>query len=325
MDDFNVASLNQSKNEWSSRLVNILSPLMIEGIKSIFDESYKLCKENGELGKYLMTFQNFISRIPKWNANIIEAERTRIVEKSGCSYLEDLITCVYVIQLKLLTAMRVGQKQKKIDIAIPKIDDFIHKVYITIARKIYKYVYLFEVNIPPLQIQKNNRELEIIVQECILNTIRESIPIEALLRAYMDETTEEEYTEEIKEVIEEKVVPPVASAEAAPAPVATSSSDDISRPSIQFNDVDYTQGENNTIQEISAPKDYNTLKQKSDEALVRQKAEAAEEEDDDIVKLSISDNSVDLGLEITDIESRNPSPIPSEFDFKIEELPDLMN
>ena len=30
-------------------------------------------------------------------------------------------------------------------------------------------------------------------------------------------------------------------------------------------------------------------------------------------------------LEITDIESRNPSPIPSEFDFKIEELPDLMN
>ena len=120
-------------------------------------------------------------------------------------------------------------------------------------------------------------------------------------------------------------MPPVASAEAAPAPVATSSSDDISRPSIQFNDVDYTQGENNTIQEISAPKDYNTLKQKSDEALVRQKAEAAEEEDDDIVKLSISDNSVDLGLEITDIESRNPSPIPSEFDFKIEELPDLMN
>jgi len=336
MDDFNVATLNQSKNEWSSRLVNILSPCMIEGIKSIFDESYKLCKDNGELGKYLMTFQNFISRIPKWNANIIEAERSRIVEKSGCSYLEDLISCVYIIQLKLLTAMRVGQKQKKIDIAIPKIDDFIHKVYITIARKIYKYVYLFEINIPPLQIQKHNRELEIIVQECILNTIRESIPIEALLRAYMDETTEEEYTEEIKEeVIERKesdvVAAPVAAVAAPVAPVAAvaavaADNETISRPSIQFNDVDYTQGENNTIQEISAPKDYNTLKQKSDDALVRQKAEAAEEDDDDIIKLNINeDSNFDLGLEITDIESRNPSPISSEFDFKIEELPDLMS
>ena len=159
MDDFNVATLNQSKNEWGSRLVNILTPFMIVGLRSIFDESFRLCKENGETNKYLMTFQNFISRIPKWNTNIIEAERARIVEKSGCSYLEDLVTCVYIIQLKLLTAIRVGQKQKKIDINIPKIDDFIHKVYITIARKIYKYVYLFEVNIPPLQTQKNNREL----------------------------------------------------------------------------------------------------------------------------------------------------------------------
>jgi hypothetical protein len=322
MDDFNVANLNQSKNEWSSRLVNILSPFMIEGIKSIFEESYKLCKENGETSKYLMTFQNFISRIPKWNANIIEAERARIVEKSGCSYLEDLITCVYIIQLKLLTAMRVGQKQKKIDITIPKIDDFIHKVYITIARKIYKYVYLFEINIPPLQIQKNNRELEIIVQECILNTIRESIPIEALLRAYMDETTEEEYTEEIKEeVIEKKLDIKTGGANVVPVvPVS-----DTFKPSIQFNDVDYTQGDNNTIQEIIAPKDYDTLKQKSDDALMRQKAEALAEEDDDIVKLNITDSPIDLGIEITDIESRNPSPIPSEFDFKIEELPDLLS
>jgi hypothetical protein len=218
--------------------------------------------------------------------------------------------------------MRVGQKQKKIDITIPKIDDFIHKVYITIARKIYKYVYLFEINIPPLQIQKNNRELEIIVQECILNTIRESIPIEALLRAYMDETTEEEYTEEIKEeVIEKKLDIKTGGANVVPVvPVS-----DTFKPSIQFNDVDYTQGDNNTIQEIIAPKDYDTLKQKSDDALMRQKAEALAEEDDDIVKLNITDSPIDLGIEITDIESRNPSPIPSEFDFKIEELPDLLS
>ena len=216
MDDFNVSTLHESRNEWCAKLLTILTPLIIEGYKSIFMEAVKLCKENHEDEKYLMTFQNFIQRVSKWNPTIIETERKRIIEKSGCTYLEELVSCVHLIQLKLLTAMRVGQKQKKIDISIPKLDDFIHKVYIQAARKIYKNVYLFQTNIEPLQTLKHNRELEIIIQECILNTVRESIPVETILKAYMDETVEENITEEIKEeiiheepIIEEPVKPAI--------------------------------------------------------------------------------------------------------------------
>jgi hypothetical protein len=54
----------------------------MEGIRSIFNESWKVSVDNGEVEKYLMTFQNFICRVPKWNANIIDEERKRIVEKS---------------------------------------------------------------------------------------------------------------------------------------------------------------------------------------------------------------------------------------------------
>jgi hypothetical protein len=208
MDDFNITSLHESKSEWGARLITILCPLIIEGVMSIFNESIKLCRENNEETKYLMTFQNFISRIPKWNTSIIENEKKRILEKSKCSYLEELITCIHIIQLKLLTAIRVGQKQKKINISIPKLDDFIHKIYIHSARKIYKNVYLFELNIPPLQTQKNNRELEILIQESIMLTIRESIPVESILRAYMDETMEEDYIEEIKEEVTETPIEP---------------------------------------------------------------------------------------------------------------------
>ena len=190
MDDFVLSNLQESRNEWCSRLVSIFCPLVIEGINSIFSESWKICSETGEPSKYLMTFQNFLSRIPKWNSVIIEEERKRIVERSGCNYLEDLITCVHIIQLKVLTCIRVGSKQKKIDITIPKLDHFIHKVYIHAARKVYTNIYLFEKNISPLQMQKNSRELEIIVQESILTTIRESIPTEEIIRAYMDEAIE---------------------------------------------------------------------------------------------------------------------------------------
>jgi hypothetical protein len=75
MDDFNVSSLHESKNEWGARLITIMTPLIIDGYKSILDEAIKLCRDNGEMDKYLMTFQNFISRIPKWNQTIIETER----------------------------------------------------------------------------------------------------------------------------------------------------------------------------------------------------------------------------------------------------------
>jgi hypothetical protein len=263
---------------------------------------------------YLMTFQNLISRIPKWNATIIETERKRISEKSGCSYLEDLVTCVHIIQLKILTAMRVGQKQKKIDINVPKLDDFIHKTYINVARKVYKNVYLFEINIPPLQQQKNHRELEIIIQECILNTLRESIPVEAILKAYMDETVEEDVVEEIKEQVIEKPKQeaggPVSSANPLPSvetqPVAELPS------KLSFNDVDYVSNGTGDVTPIIAPKTIDRLEEISEFRAQQRRMEAEEEEDN--VKLKISDQPITLdALDIHNIEEP-----------KMELFPDLL-
>jgi hypothetical protein len=153
-----------------------------------------------------MTFQNFISRIPKWNQTIIKDETNRIKEASGCGYLEDLVTCVHIIKLKALTCARVGQKQKKINIDIPPLESFIHKIYINVARKLYTNVYLFENNVKPLQIQKHNREFETIIKESILLTIRDSIPVEDILRAYLDETQETDVeVEEKVEIIEKEL------------------------------------------------------------------------------------------------------------------------
>ena len=206
MDDYNVNVLSEAKNEYSSRLVTILTPLMIEGIKSIFEEATKLCLDNDEEEKYLMTFQNFLSRVPKWNDTIVEEETKRIVTNSRCSYLEDLLTCVHITQLKILTSIRVSQKQKKIDIDIPKLNAFVHKCYIMYARKLYSNVYLFEKDILPLNYQKNMREAELMCQESILNVIRENMPVENILRAYIDETVDEEIIEEtIEKTVDEAV------------------------------------------------------------------------------------------------------------------------
>jgi len=315
MDDYSITSLQESRNEWCARLINILTPLVIEGFRSIFDESWKLCEENDELEKYLMTFQNFLARVPKWNPNIVTEETNRIVEKSNCGYLTDLISCVHIIQLKSLTCMRVGNQQKKIDINVPSLENFIHKIYINTARKMYTNIYLFEKNITPLQIQKHNRELELIVREQILNSIRDNIPVEDILKVYLDETVEDdvqvEETEEIisTEPVEEKEVEiekvdTVNSSDVideTPLEIAPLENEGEKNESIKFDDVDRAVDLDNKIEEIIAPKTEERLEQISNERNEARKLEEMDDDDDDD-KITIGEKINLTELDVHDLE-----------------------
>ena len=318
MDDFVLSNLNESRNEWCSRLVAILTPLIMEGVRSIFAESWKLSMETNELEKYLMTFQNFLCRVPKWNSNIIEDEKKRIVEKSGCGYLEDLITCVHIIQLKVLTCVRVGTRQKKIDISIPKLNDFIHKVYITVASKVYRNAYLFDKYATAIVQQRNSREFEVIVEECILRTIRDSIPTETIVRAYLDVSIEQEEEEVISASATEGAAEGAAtdgsgSTDGADKEVSTKTEDSAEPPSVvpsitniddkpvitklSFNDLDQALNNDGRVEEIVAPKTDERL---DDISTMRYNQRRAEEEDDDDDRIKISDD-VDLDLGAMDL------------------------
>lgn len=336
MDDFVISNLHESRNEWCSRLVSILTPVTMEGIRSIFNESWKMCLDNDEASKYLMSFQNLLSRVPKWNNIIVEDELKRIIERSGCEYLEDLLTCVHIIQLKVLTCIRVGNKQKKIDISIPKLDTFIHKVYIQVARKVYINVYLFEKNISPLQLQKNNREFELIVQECILTTIRESVPTEAIIRAYMDENVEQEEEVIIEDVPETEEPEPKAEPEPdvddnketnkenIPEVVPTIKNIDDNEviTKLEFNDMDSILNENDNVEQVDAPKTIERLEDISTSRAIARKLEE-EESDTDDDRIQIHTDMVDLsGFDILD-EPDKPAINDDIILNDIEELPPL--
>ena len=315
MDDFIISNLHESRNEWCSRLTSIFTPLVIEGVRSIFNESWKICVDNDEPNKYLMTFQNLLGQIPKWNNVIIEEERKRIIQRSGCNYLEDLITCVHIIQLKVLTCIRVGNKQKKIDISIPKLDTFIHKVYINVARKVYSNVYLFEKNIAPLQLQKYHRELEVITQECIMMAIRDSIPTEEIIRSYLDESIEHEEEviiekfEEEPEQAEEGSGPnadrlankPVAE-EQYVVPTIKDTDDEPVTTRLTFNDMDSVLDDNNTVKHKEAPKTLERLEEISTARSIQRKLEEIEDDEDGAnERLNILMEPIDLsGFECLD-------------------------
>jgi len=275
MDDFIIANLRESKNEWCCYLVDVLTPLITQGIRSMFEQSWNMCVDKGETNKYLMTFQNLLSLVGKWNSITVEEERKRIVEQSGCNYLEELIVCVHIIHLKVMTHIRVGNRQKKIDISLPKLDDFLHKVYVHCARKIYKNVYLFERGLDPLTNQKYARELELIIQQCILTTVRDSIPKEQIIRSFMDENMEQEeeiFIEPISSTVsntnpipnsppliktDTEYTKPLSIPEEDPLPVIPSIQDVDNKPvvsQIKFNDIDSFFTENGKVEKKTVPK-----------------------------------------------------------------------
>ena len=203
MDEYNVPILIEAKIEYTKQLINILRPRIYEGLQSIYKDSYELCQDNNDNDKVLMTFQNLLSNIPRWSQEIIENEYNRIVEQSNCDWLEELLTAVFVSHTKILTAIRVGKKQKKIDLKIPKIDNFIHKVYIQVAREFWKTPYLFDEEISTTEYQRNMKQSEESISNCINETVRMQLPVKQILKEYLGNDYIEEEVEEIHSEINE--------------------------------------------------------------------------------------------------------------------------
>jgi hypothetical protein len=169
----------------------------------------------------------------------------------------------------------------------------------------------------PLQIQKNHRELEIIVQECILNTLREGIPVEAILKAYMDETVEEDVVEEvheqiIDEPIKESVQGTLHVSESKPVVEGGGEAPQMTSSRLSFNDIDSIKTDDGTITSVVAPKSIPQLEERAQQR--RMEEAAAESTPDMSDKLHISDQSFSLdALDVHSIEE------PA-----IELLPDLL-
>jgi hypothetical protein len=321
MDDFNLNSLTESRNEYCSLLLNKLSPSIYKGIVSIFKDAVKICVDNDEDEKYLLTFQNMLTRIPRWNNEILDTEVERLKDDTNCKYLEDLITCVHVTQLKILSCVRVGNKNKRIDIDIPSLKEFIHKIYIEVARKLYKNVYLFQQDVAGIVKQKNARIAELIIRECIFDVIRNSMPIEELLRAYLDETQEELVEEEevTEQQQDEKDKPKynnenIEDNKRNTENVQTDESSE--KNSIRFDDTDHVVDFDKKGKVSEIPSSRSEFVDKTPEQLERISMERAErneeidddtdDEDDSTLKIQDDLSDKDMDLNITSLDEPQP-------------------
>ena len=206
MDEQNSPIFTQAKLEYTKQLIDILSPQLFDGIKSIYDEAKTVNLINRRQSITLL-YREFLEKVPSWSNVLIETETDRIIKMSMCDWMDDLITAVFISHTKILTSIGMNTSNNTIDLVIPKITTFVHKCYINIAREMWKNPYFFTENVIASEYQKNMRTVELIIKECIENTIRQLLPIKEILKQNLEKNNtkkiehENVKSENIKELL----------------------------------------------------------------------------------------------------------------------------
>ena len=191
--DTNVAVLVDAKSEYTKQLIQVITPHLLSGLITIYDEAHNVCITNKEEDLTMLTFQELLGEVPVWNSVMVAEESERIINESKCDFLEDLLTAVFVCHTKILTTVRVTNKDRKINLNIPSVDNFVHQVYIEMAREFWKHPYLLNPSdVTKLEYQRNIQLVESKITESIETTIRKLLPVKNILKEYLAEDEVEE-------------------------------------------------------------------------------------------------------------------------------------
>ncbi len=191
--------LLEVKQEYTKQLSNLLVPVIYEGLISIYNEAKRTNNESS-----MKVFQILLSRIPNWNQNIVEGEYQRILQKTQCDWLNDLITAVFISHAKILSSIKRTNKNKTLNLKVPNGEYFIHKSYIECARQFWKNPYLFYDDVQTvntIEFQRNMREIELIIEQSIQESVRKLLPVRDILQQYikLDEDSSSESSEDSSE------------------------------------------------------------------------------------------------------------------------------
>jgi hypothetical protein len=219
----------------------------------------------------LLTFQTLLENISDWNVDKVQRETTSIIGSSQCDYLEELMTAVFIAHTKVLSAIRLTTKQKKLQITIPKLDHFIHRILRECSRLLWSNTYLFSTSAPSIERQRNLRQIENFLQEGVLQGIRGMLPVKNILREYLKDDDTEEEDEEEKSVPTKEEPPSVEKAETAnETPISFTGSDTLDQ------EEEFTKEESereepvvkNTTAKATKPKEKTELVEAGQETLV---------------------------------------------------------
>jgi len=196
MDNSDISVYGEAKGEYTRQLCVFLVPCL----ETYFIDLLKEAKSNSQnTNKVLWNFQTLLQGIPDWNQDKVIRETDKIQKDCKCDYLDELLTAVFIAHTKVLSAIRLTTKQKKLQITIPKVEHFIHRLLSESARVLWTNAFLFaESN--SIETQKNLRQVSALLQDSVLQAIRGLLPVKSILKEYLHDDDDGDDAENIPEV-----------------------------------------------------------------------------------------------------------------------------
>ena len=200
-NELGASVYSEAKSEYTKQLSQfILTPFH----RFFMDLLTKASEEEQNSRKVLSHFQDLLSQIPEWNIDKVERETSKIITETRCDYLEELVTAVFIAHTKILTAIRLSNKNKKVQITVPKLNHFVHRSLIECGRQLWGSVFLFQSDLPSIEKQKKHREIELLLREGISIAISGLLPIKSILKDNIPDNGEDDDEEDEKADVEEK-------------------------------------------------------------------------------------------------------------------------
>lgn len=186
----NVATYSEARSEYTKQLATFIVPPLVGWFQKLWS-----CNSSNK-HQALSLFQNECEEIPRWNQDRIHDEVRLLIDRTGCDYMEELMTAVFIAHTKVLTAVRLSKREKKLSITVPKLDHFIHRIFRESARCYWKAPFLFMEGGNVVDRQKNVLQIEALATEAITAAVRTMLPVKQILKDYMEEGDQEEIEED---------------------------------------------------------------------------------------------------------------------------------
>lgn len=175
-------SIVQAKEEYTKELINIINEPMCEKFLEIYQNVQQNTKNKRDV---IINCQYALRDIPLWNQALINQEVNKI--RAKCEFLDDLVAAIFVTNVKILSSIKMGKEKQKIQVTMPKTDQFIHKIYSQSAQTLYNNPYIFS---SQYEVQKRKSDILNFNKTSIEDTIRTSLPFRNILQNYLGNTVD---------------------------------------------------------------------------------------------------------------------------------------
>ena len=177
-----IGVYGEAKAEYTRQLCSFLVPALESYFFDLLEETKTIEKDPKRI---LWSFQDALKQFPDWNIDKVQRETEKVHTQTKCDYLEEILTAVFIAHTKVLSAIRLTSRQKKLQITIPKIDHFLHRTMSECARLLWSNAYLFAETGTSIDRQKNLRQVEQLLHEGVLQSIRGMLPVKSILKEYL--------------------------------------------------------------------------------------------------------------------------------------------